>query len=145
MKKSKRLLPVRQLKHQAEREEARKLADLQRELQAARHQLGELEGYLKEYFETIQGQQNKVTQASQLGLYQAFISRLQHAINRQGELIQQRQIAVQAQTQKWIKASASLKTMDQLIDSARRHEELEESKREQKILDDRPFRGGNGF
>lgn len=145
MKKSKRLLPVRQLKHQAEREEAKKLAELQRELEGARNQLQELEGYLKEYFQTIQGQQSRVTQASQLGLYQAFISRLQVAINRQGELIQQRQLAVQAQTQKWIQASARLKTMDQLIEKARQQEELEASKREQKIMDDRPFRGGNGF
>lgn len=145
MKKSKRLLPVRQLKQQAERAEARKLADLQRELEAARHQLGELEGYLKEYFQTIQGQQSRVTQASQLGLYQAFISRLQLAISRQGELIQQRQAAVNAQSRKWIQASAKLKTMDQLIEKARQQEELEDSRREQKLMDDRPFRGGGGF
>lgn len=145
MKKSKRLLPVRQLKQQAERAEARKLADLQRELEAARNQLGELEGYLKEYFQTIQGQQSRVTQASQLGLYQAFISRLQLAISRQGELIKQRQAAVNAQSRKWIQASAKLKTMDQLIEKARQQEELEDSRREQKLMDDRPFRGGGGF
>lgn len=145
MKRSKRLLPVRQLKQQAERAEARKLADLQRELEVARNQLGELEGYLKEYFQTIQGQQSRVTQASQLGLYQAFISRLQLAINRQGELIQQRQAAVNAQSRKWIQASAKLKTMDQLIEKARQQEELEDSRREQRLMDDRPFRGGGGF
>lgn len=145
MKKSKRLLPVRQLKHQAEREEAKKLASVQQELEMARNQLVELEGYLKEYFQTIQGEQSRVTQASQLGLYQAFITRLQHAINRQGELIQQRQEAVQVQSKKWIQASASLKIMDQLIDSAHKQEELDESRREQKLMDDRPFRGGNGF
>ncbi|MEE2731443.1 MAG: flagellar export protein FliJ [Pseudomonadota bacterium] len=145
MKKSKRLLPVRQLNQQAEREEARKLAHLQQELQAAQQQRRELESYLADYFQTIQQQQSKVTQAAQLGLYQSFISRLQLAIRRQGELVQQRQAAVKAQTKRWVDANARLKTMDQLIEKARQQEQLEESRREQKLLDDRPFRGGGGF
>ncbi|RLT92563.1 flagellar export protein FliJ [Ketobacter sp.] len=145
MKKSKRLLPVRQLNQQAEREEARKLAHLQQELQAAQQQRRELESYLADYFQTIQQQQSKVTQAAQLGLYQSFISRLQLAIRRQGELVHQRQAAVKAQTKRWVEANARLKTMDQLIEKARQQEQLEESKREQKLLDDRPFRGGGGF
>lgn len=145
MKKSRRLLPVRQLKQQAEREEAKKLANLQQELEMAKQQRVELESYLAEYFQTIQQQQSRVTQASQLGLYQAFISRLQLAIRRQGELIQQRQAAVKAQSKRWVEANARLKTMDQLIEKARLQEDIEESRREQKLMDDRPFRGGNGF
>ena len=145
MKKSRRLLPVRQLKQQAEREEAKKLANLQQELEMAKQQRMELESYLAEYFQTIQQQQSRVTQASQLGLYQAFISRLQLAIRRQGELIQQRQAAVKAQSKRWVEANARLKTMDQLIEKARLQEDIEESRREQKLMDDRPFRGGNGF
>ena len=145
MKKSRRLLPVRQLKQQAEREEAKKLANLQQELEMAKQQRMELESYLAEYFQTIQQQQSRVTQASQLGLYQAFISRLQLAIRRQGELIQQRQAAVKAQSKRWVEANARLKTMDQLIEKARLQEDIEESRREQKLMDDRPFRGSNGF
>ena len=145
MKKSKRLLPVRQLKQQAEREEAKKLANLQQQLEQAKQQRIELESYLAEYFQTIQQQQSQVTQASQLGLYQSFISRLQLAIRRQGELVQQHQAAVKAQTKRWVEANARLKTMDQMIDKARQQEDLEESRREQKLMDDRPFRGGNGF
>lgn len=145
MKKSRRLQPVRQLKQQAEREEAKKLAHLQQELETAKQQRTELESYLAEYFQTIQQQQSRVTQAAQLGLYQAFISRLQLAIRRQGELIQQRQAAVKSQTKRWVEANARLKTMDQLIAKARQQEDLEESRREQKLMDDRPFRGGNGF
>ncbi|MBA53304.1 MAG: flagellar export protein FliJ [Pseudomonadales bacterium] len=145
MKKSRRLQPVRQLKQQAEREEAKKLAHLQQELETAKQQRTELESYLAEYFQNIQQQQSRVTQAAQLGLYQAFISRLQLAIRRQGELIQQRQAAVKSQTKRWVEANARLKTMDQLIAKARQQEDLEESRREQKLMDDRPFGGGNGF
>jgi len=145
VKRSRRLLPVCQLKEQAERAEARKLADLQRELEQARRQQQELQGYLQEYFQTIQSQQQQVTQASQLGLYQAFISRLQAAIGRQEELVRQRQSAVQAQSRKWVEANARRKSMEQLVERARQEEALEESRREQKSQDDRPYRGGNPF
>lgn len=140
-KKSMRLLPVRQLKQQAEQQEAKKLAHLQRELEAARQQCHELENYLAEYFSSIQSQQAAISRASQLGAYQAFITRLQEAIRRQGEVINQHQAAVQAQTQKWIQANAKLKTMDQLIEKARQQEDLEDSRREQKQMDELPFRG----
>jgi flagellar biosynthesis chaperone FliJ len=61
------------------------------------------------------------------------------------QIIRQREQAVQAQTRKWIAASSKLKTMDDLIARAQQQEQLEADKREQKILDDRPFRGGGGF
>jgi flagellar FliJ protein len=145
LKKSMRLQPVRQLKQQAERAEAKKLAELQRELAAAKKQEHELQSYLSEYFQSVQNQQAQITQASQLGQYHAFIGRLQQAISRQGESIQQRDMAVKAQTQKWLLASSALKTMDQLIETCRKQESLEESKREQKQLDDLPFRNDRGF
>lgn len=145
MKKSLRLRPVRDLKQQQERLEARKLADLQQQLQQARRQCTELEGYLKEYFNSVSSQRQLVRQASQLALYQAFVDRLQQAIQHQMQVVRQREMAVQAQTQKWISASEKLKSMDDLILRARQQEQLDADKREQKILDDRPFRGGGGF
>lgn len=145
MKKSVRLRPVRDIKQQQERQEARKLADLQKQLLQARKQLEDLQGYLKDYFASVNAGRMQITQASQLGLYQAFIQRLQEAIKHQGQLIRQREMVVQAQTRKWLEASTRLKTMDDLIARARQQEELAEDKREQKILDDRPFRAPGGF
>ena len=145
MKRSVRLVPVRDIKQQQERTEARKLADLQQQLQVARQQCSELQHYLQEYFNNITLQQQHVHQASQLALYQAFVNRLQQAIRQQQQLIMQREMAVQAQTQKWITASQRLRTMDDMILRARQQEELEADKKEQKILDDRPFRAQNGF
>ncbi len=145
MKKSKRLLPVRNLNHQTERTEAKKLAQLQQNLLAARQQKSELESYLSEYFETIANHTKQVNQARQLGLYQAFISRLQQAINNQGEKIKQHEMAFQKQTQKWIAANAKLKSMDDLIERAKQEEALIEAKKEQKLMDDRPFRRNTDF
>lgn len=145
MRKSVRLRPVRDIKQQQERIEARKLAELQKHLQMARKQHEELQGYLKEYFNAISSQHSQVRQASQLALYQAFVTRLQQAIQQQEQLIRQREMAVQAQTKKWITASERLRTMDDLINKAQVQEELEADKKEQKILDDRPFRPTGGF
>lgn len=145
MKKSKRLLPVRQLKHQEERTEAKKLAQIQQELAAAKNQLGELQVYLADYFNTVSNQQGQIHSAAQLGQYQNFISKLKEAIQRQQQDIKQREQVLQAQTQKWFEASNKLKTMDELIEKARQQEEREADAREQKILDDRPIRNRGGF
>lgn len=145
MKKSERLRPVRDIKQQQERAEARKLADLQQQLQQARRQCQELEGYLKEYFNAISTQRQHVHQASQLALYQAFVTRLQQAIQHQHQMIRQREMAVQAQTKKWIAASERLRTMDDLITRTQAQEQLDADKKEQKLLDDRPFRSNSGF
>lgn len=145
MKKSVRLRPVRDIKQQQERTEARKLADLQQQLQLARRQCDELQGYLKEYFNAISSQRQHVHHASQLALYQAFVTRLQQAIQQQQQLIRQREMAVQAQSKRWVAASERLRTMDDLIARTQAQEALEADKKEQKILDDRPFRSYSGF
>lgn len=145
MKKSVRLRPVRDLKQQQERTEARKLADLQQQLQQARRQCQELEGYLQEYFTVISTQRQQVHQASQLALYQSFVTRLQQAIQHQQQLIRQREMAVQAQTKRWIVASERLRTLDDLIVRTQIQEQLDADKKEQKQLDDRPFRSHSGF
>lgn len=145
MKKSVRLRPVRDIKQQQERLEARKLADLQQQLQQARLQLEELQGYLNEYFQNLAQHRQQVQQASQLALYQAFVTRLEQAILYQRQVIRQREMAVQAQTRKWVAASERLRIMDDLIARARHEEELEADKKEQKILDDRPYRARGGF
>lgn len=145
MKKSVRLRPVRELKLQQERAEARKLAELQQQLLQARRQCEELQSYLKDYFQTLANQRQQVHQASQLALYQAFVTRLELAIQYQQQVIRQREMSVQAQSKKWVAASERLRAMDELITRARQQEELEADKREQKIQDDRPFRSRGGF
>lgn len=145
MKKSVRLVPVCNLKRQQERNEAQKLAKYQSELAQSRQQYQELQSYLEEYYRSIQGQQGSIHNASQLGLYQAFVSRLQQAIARQGEMVKQRELSVQAQAKKWQQANHNVKVMQQLIEKAQAEEALIEDKKEQKLLDDRPYRKESGF
>ncbi|MCG8534096.1 MAG: flagellar export protein FliJ [Pseudomonadales bacterium] len=145
MKKSQRLLPVRQLKQQEERTEAKKLAQVQQELAAAKQQLQELDSYLKDYFNTVSSQQSQIHNAAQLGQYQNFITRLKEAISRQNQDVMQREQALKMQSKKWFEASSRLKVMDDLIEKARLEEQREQDKKEQKLQDDRPFRLNGGF
>ena len=145
MKKSVRLIPVCNLKRQQERKEAQTLAKYQKELTQSRQQHSELKSYLAEYYKSIQDQHGTVKNAAQLGLYQAFISRLQQAISRQGEMVKQRELSVQAQAKKWQLANHNVKIMEQLIEKAKTEESLIADKQEQKILDDRPYSKESGF
>lgn len=145
VKKSARLQTVCQLKQMAEREEAKKLALTQQEFHKAVNQQEELKSYLQEYFKTIQNSQSSVNNASQLALYQAFVTRLQLAIERQGEAIKQREIVLKKQTKNWQEANANLKTMKELVTKAQIEESLAEDKKQQREMDDRTFKGNLGF
>ncbi len=145
MKKSQRLRPVQQLKQREERTQARKLAEIQSQLADSRRQLGELESYLEDYFSTVNNQQRMIHSATQLGQYQNFISKLKLAIEHQREDIKQRESALKAQTKLWALSRSQLNSMDELIEKSRFQEAVEEEKKAQKQMDDRPFKGGGGF
>ena len=145
MKKSKRLLPVKNLKRQKERVEAKKLAQAQQKLNEAIQRKEELENYLSEYYVTMDSGQKLVKSASQLGGYQAFIARLKQAIANQNEFVKQHEILVKGQRENWIKANEKRIVMEGLIEKSKIQEALEEGKKEQKVLDDRPYSGRSGF
>lgn len=145
MKKSQRLLPVKNLNQQKERVEAKKLAMAQQQLLSAKQKQQELEGYLSEYFSVISAEQDKVKTASQLGLYQTFITRLKQAIENQQEAVKQHELVLKGQTEHWIKANEKLVMMGELIEKLKKSENIEAEKKEQKVLDDRPFMGKSGF
>ena len=123
----------------------RKLAEIQSQLADSRRQLGELESYLEDYFSTVNNQQRMIHSATQLGQYQNFISKLKLAIEHQREDIKQRESALKAQTKLWALSRSQLNSMDELIEKSRFQEAVEEEKKAQKQMDDRPFKGGGGF
>lgn len=136
-RKSLRLQPVRQLKHQAERQQAKLLAEAQQQLQIAQQQINELKTYYSEYLSSLSTHNENFRQAKELQVFHAFFVRLQQAIDKQQEVVRQREQAVMSRMDQWRQASASLKSIDELIATARRQEMIEQDKKEQKIQDDR--------
>ena len=145
MKRSQRLLLVQQLKQREERLQAKKLAEFQQELAQSRLQLSELESYLDDYFNTVNSQQKSIHSATQLGQYQMFISKLKLAIAHQNQDVKQRETAVQAQSKQWALARSRLNSMDELLTKTKQQEAVEEEKKAQKLMDDRPYRNRDGF
>lgn len=144
MKRSERMQPVRKLKQQEERQLAKRLAQAQQALQKEESQLQMLQQYQREYFNAVTGSQSQGSTGSiraiDLEKYQMFLSRLERAIQNQGEVRVLREKAVEAARQAWAEANSRLKALDNLIEKMRFEEEREQDKREQRMLDDMPLR-----
>ena len=139
MKRSERMKPVRKLKHQEERQLAKKFAQAQQELLREENQLAMLKQYQREYFQGLTGSHQQARtgaiNATELEKYQMFLSRLEKAIQNQNQVKVLKEKAVEAARQTWAEANARLKAMDNLIERLRLEEE-----REQRLIDDLPLR-----
>lgn len=135
MKRSKRLLPVKQLKKQEEQKEAKKLADAQNELRQAEQQLDELHQYRQDYYQSLHQPSGSLT-ASNLAKYQVFLTRLNRAIENQSQMLNLKKKAVDAQTKVWAAAHARHKAMEELIERFSNEEQIEKDKQEQKLMDE---------
>ena len=155
MKKSKRLIPVRQIKEREERDAAVRLGDAQQGLNAAIKQLDELKQYRQDYYSSLssglstgapgdpksqsvgQPRIQSSVPATVLEKYQLFLAKLNSVVERQQETVEQYRQHVEAHRQKWLEADARLKSIDHLIDRAKEEEELLLDKQEQKLADER--------
>lgn len=144
MKRSQRMQPVRKLKHQEERQLAKKLAQAQQALQREESQLTMLHQYQREYFQGLTGSQQQARtgaiSAADLEKYQMFLSRLERAIQNQNQVKVLKEKAVEAARQAWAQANARLKALDNLIETMRLEEQREQDKKEQRLIDDLPLR-----
>jgi flagellar FliJ protein len=127
--------PVRQLKLQAERTEAKRLGQKIQELKMAERQLAELYQYRHDYYQQS-GQTGTSISAALLATYQQFLARLNSALERQNQTVTLRRQAVEQQRKKWLGAQSQLKALDNLIERFEQEEQLWQDKQEQKMLDD---------
>lgn len=141
VKKSKRLVPVLQIKERDEKDAAKRLGEAQQGLQGAIKQLEDLNQYRQDYYANLSGGVSAgVTSgvsASVLEKYQLFLSKLNGAVERQEQSVEQYRQHVDAHRKKWVEANARLKSMNDLIDRAKDEESLLLDKQEQKLMDER--------
>lgn len=136
MKRSTRLQTVVTVREREERAAARALAAATQQVAQAERQQQELEGYFKDYCQSISSGQQVIHQAGQLARYQAFVARLQEALERQVQQVLQRRQAADIQRSKWIEAQARLTTLRDLVTRAQQAEALVEHKRDQRQMDE---------
>lgn len=139
MKRSKRMQPVRKLKEQEERAQAKKFAQVQQELQQENDQLSMLQRYQADYFNGLTSGGAGLS-AQQLDKYQMFLARLHKAIENQRQVVVIKQQAVEAARVQWAQANARLKALDSLIEKMKFEEQQQQDKQDQRLIDDLPLR-----
>ena len=140
MKKSKRLLPVLQLKERDEKAAAKRLGEVQQELNASIKQLEELQAYRQDYYTKLSNDPKNglpSVPATILEKYQLFLAKLNAVVERQQETIELNRQHVEAQSKNWVVANSRLKSMHELIVRAKQEEAMLLDKQEQSQIDER--------
>ncbi len=133
MTNSKRLKPIRDIKHHVERTEAMKVGRQQQRLSDAQQKLSELERYRDEYHNGID--LNRVS-ADYFEGYERFLSGLNDAIAQQVRLVDQCEERLQNQIAQWQQVNGQYKAVEKYIERLEEQEHYVERKREQSESDD---------
>ncbi|RLK51009.1 flagellar FliJ protein [Alkalispirillum mobile] len=135
MNRSARLQPVQRLAGDKADEAGRELAEARQKLDAQRQQLQQLMTFRQEYAQQLQDQNGGIN-AARLRDFNAFISRIDQAIQQQHKAVAEARRAVEAQRQDWLDAYSHSRAVDRVVDRFRDEEQRAADRREQLQLDE---------
>lgn len=130
------LKSVRKLKWFTEQNELTSLGRIQAMLIEEEQKLDMLLQHKEDYASDFVQSREVMSVSQHLEVQQEFMSNLQLAISQQKEAIKVRQDSFEKQLQKWKLASTELKAIDQLLEKRKQAFFEQQSKTEQKELDD---------
>lgn len=137
MKRSKRLQVVLDLAERRKQEADRILGEAQGRLTQGQQTLAQLQSYYNEYVNSFYAQGATGISLGQIQNHQAFVQKLQAAIDQQKRAIQLEQAQLERVREHWQAAYGRHKAIDSLVEKARTEEQLLQEKQQQKILDER--------
>lgn len=140
MSRAQRLQPVQRVVDQKERKQAEALAAAERAVAAAAGKLTELESYRMDYARSFSQRAGQGMGARDLHDYQAFMARLQQAIQQQTFNLQRAEQERDAQLKRWQEAAQRCKAVGHVIDHWRVEEQRGKDRREQRESDERAQR-----
>jgi flagellar FliJ protein len=144
MKRSERMVPVKQVLSSTERDRARDLGATQRVLTEAEVRLLDLQQYQKDYLKDFEKRAKAGGNALSLRDYQQFLARLQEAVKQQEQIVAQARDAVAASTQRWQGAARRVKAIESVVDKWQHDEARTAGRVEQKTMDERAQRPAVG-
>jgi flagellar export protein FliJ len=136
-KASARIATLLKLAALREQNAARAFASSNAKLEQARQQADQLENYGREYeqaFRTI----DTPLSASQLLNFHGFFGQLSAIQTQQEQTVQQRSTEQEAARQRWLEAYTRIQLLERIRQQRLAREQLEQEKRLQRELDDRP-------
>jgi flagellar FliJ protein len=137
MPPSDRFKPIQKINSQRERKAATALGESLRHRDAARQRLDELREYLAEYLERYSLAARSGISSPQLREYQVFISKIEHAIGQQEQVVAQSEQDCNASKQQWRGRYSKAKAMDNAVDRLKQAERKSSDRAEQAEVDDR--------
>ncbi len=143
LKKSKRFEPVKQIAENNEAAAAVKMNQSFQEQQATLEQLEKLKGYRDDYVEQFRAKGQEGISASRLREYQAFVQKLDGAIEEQIKAVQNMNAKVGEHQQAFKKSNSRKKVVEKLIKNSKQQEIAHSDKQEQNEADDRVHKGAH--
>jgi flagellar protein FliJ len=137
---SERFKPIQKIAEKKERDAATAFGKTLRDREAAQARLAELQQYHAEYLERFaQATQNGVCGAT-IQEYQAFIGKLEFAIEQQQQVLQDVQLRCDDSKAQWRGKFTKARAVDNAVDRMRAHEEKQREHKEQLASDERSQR-----
>ncbi len=140
MKRATRLAPVKKIMDDVERRMAEQSAVAARVLQGGEQKLQDLLSYRDDYSHGFVRRAGQGIGAHDLVDYQAFMRRLDVAIEQQTQIVDQLRSERDAQHRLWQQAAQRAKSMSHVMERWQIAEQLKVAKREQREIDERAQR-----
>lgn len=136
MNASDRFKPVLKVAENREANAARRFGQSQKLQREQEGKLENLRQYHAEYLARFQQTASVGMNASQLREYQAFLNKLEQAINEQEEIVRQSQLACTQHKKQWTEKHIRTQSMDKAMTRMVKTEQKQEDAREQKMFDE---------
>lgn len=144
LKKSKRLEPVKKIAEGREAAAAGQLAESVQKQRDNKEQLEKLKSYRDDYVAAFKQQGTGGISAMRLQDYQAFVRKLNLAIDAQAKVVEEGNIKINEHQQVLKEKNGQKKAMEKLIGGIKKKEAVIDEKKEQNEADDRGKGGGSG-
>lgn len=144
MAPSKRFKPVLRVAESRERRAAHQFGDSQRAAQEQEAKLDELRGYHQEYLERFNSAARSGISIGQLREYQAFLAKLELAIQQQESVVQESHNVCSVRKEEWQDKYIRTQALDKVVQRCETDERRTKETREQKESDDRGQRMRRG-
>jgi flagellar FliJ protein len=135
MTRTERLQPVVKHTENKEKRALEAMALSQGELELEKTRLDQLKSYKKEYFQS-HSQQNRVYSSIELQEFNRFLAQLDQSIDQQIKVIELRETELDYKRRSWQTRHMESKVMNKVVDNLQHQEQILESRREQKQMDE---------
>lgn len=137
MKKSDRMMPIKQIAADHEQEAITQLGQTQRALSEHEMKLEQLKNYRIEYAKIFQEHGSRGMDGSQLQAYQGFLAQLDTAIRQQIDLIKHVEGECDEKRQVWQQRHTRTEVLGKTIERFQQAESTQAAKQQQREMDDR--------